>query len=362
MTPETTPSRRDLPYPNKVRRQISAPCAARILALAVVALTVTHLVTPLPVAAAPQGCAPPPPTIVDLHMARPYDDVAGTTANDALKARHAAEAAPLKAFLTAVTRSADDAMRARSRTPTLPAGYRAACGLSWIAAWARGGALLGRMATKQAEYERKWDMTGIALAYLKLRSFASKSERAAIEPWLLQLANATRRFFDSPGHKRNNHWYWQGLGLGAVALATDTPAMWTEAHAIYRDALADIADDGTLPHEIARGRRALHYHVFAATPLVVLAELAARRGEDWYAEAGGRLHRLVETTRAGLADPRSFSARAGVPQEHRVSPGSGWMQLYDARFAERSREAPHGDALVSRPGHRWLGGDVRLLP
>jgi len=48
----------------------------------------------------------------------------------------------------------------------------------------------------------------------------------------------------------------------------------------YKDGIDEIAADGTLPLEMGRGQRALHYHLFALAPLVTMAELAAANGED----------------------------------------------------------------------------------
>lgn len=297
-----------------------------------------------------QACPLPPAAIRDLDMARPYSDVVGSVASAELQARHADEAAPLKDYLTHVTRDADRAAAERDSTA-------AQCALAWLDAWARGGALLGDMRSKQAEYERKWDTGGFAIAYLKVRGAASQQQRVAIEPWLKSLAAASRRFFDDPGHKRNNHWYWLGLGLGAVGSATGDDELWSAAHAIYRDALADVAADGTLPLELARGTRALHYNAFALMPLVTLAELAAVRGEDWWGERGGALHRLVALTLAGLDDPATFDRRAGLLQERPVNAHAGWIALYAARFPDRvPARLP-----ASKPSHRWLGGDVRNL-
>lgn len=295
-------------------------------------------------AAADAQCDSAPAPIVNLDLARPYSDSAGSQASDDLKNRHEAEAAPLKTWLAGVTKSADSARRAP-------------CATAWLVAWSRAGALLGNMKSKQAEYERKWTMTGAALAYLKLAPRVADQDRAAIEPWLKNLATASHDFAAAPGHKRNNHWYWLGLGLAAVGLATGDDSYWQKAHAIYRDGLADIAADGTLPMELARQTRALHYHDFALMPLVTLAELGALRGQDWYGEHDGALHRLVARTLAGLAEPSAFALLSGFEPEPPARPGTGWYALYAARFPGRVTNPVAG----AKPDHRWLGGDVLEL-
>lgn len=303
------------------------------------------------VSARAEDCPAIPPPAVDVTIERFYEDGAGSVVEPTRMEKHKAQMAPFVEFVGTVTKLADRAHRQRSSpSDTI------ACGLSWIEAWAKGGAYLGTMSSKQAEYQRKWDLAGTAIAYVKLRKWASAEQRAVIEPWLVKWADAARAFFDDKGVKRNNHWYWFGLAEAGVALATDDGKRWAAAKAIFEDALADIASDGTLPHELAREGRALYYHVFAVEPLVVMAEMAAAKGEDWYALRDGALHRLVKVTADGVRDPAAFDHLAGVAQQRPVKSGYGWANPYRDRFFDRMPEK------IDQPiGHRWLGGDVDVL-
>ena len=228
----------------------------------------------------------------------------------ALAAKRAA-VAPLHAFLDTVTRFADGAASGSDRRRSINAG----CALNWLGRWADADAYLGDMANKQAEAQRRWDLAGLALAYLKVRRFASPGERRSIEPWLRDIADRDRALFDDPGRQRNNHWYWLGLGHGSVGAATQSARHWAVARGVMKDAADHIAGDGLLSLELKRGQRALHYHAFAAQALVLLAEIAAAKGEDWYRFGDGALHRLVNVTATGLADPALFARRAGIVQE-----------------------------------------------
>jgi poly(beta-D-mannuronate) lyase len=296
-------------------------------------------------------CPEPPPAIRDFYAVRFYGDADGSVIDPELARRHKAAVAPLTAFLRQVTSDADKALRRND--PKM-----AACPLDWIASWAKDRALLGTMGTKQAEYQRKWDFTGLAMAYLKLSRHASPGQRATIQPWLIELADAATAFQTGKGRKRNNHLYWLGLGLAATGIAADSSRHWAAAREIMREAQQNIGKDGALPLELERGSRALHYHAFAVTPLVVMAELAARRGENWYDTEGGALHRLVAFTVRGLEDPAIVDARAGTVQERPPGTGAGWLTLYSARFSRLS-----DDRLPEvTPRHRWLGGDVEQLP
>ena len=90
---------------------------------------------------------------------------------------------------------------------------------------------------------------GVALAYVKLKPFATAEQRNVIEPWLQRFADAARAFFDDRERARNNHWYWLGLAAAAVGHATDSPRHWEMARDIMRDAARDIGTDGILQKE-----------------------------------------------------------------------------------------------------------------
>jgi poly(beta-D-mannuronate) lyase len=291
----------------------------------------------------------------DIDIPRFYADEAGTRIDPKQRALNAAAGKPLTEYLRFVTKEADRSLKSASPAKRMEA---ARCASSWIAAWAGGGAWLGRMETQQAEYQRKWDLAGVSLVYLKVKPFATAAERRVIEPWLDKFAIATRAFFDNPMRKRNNHWYWLGLALAGTAIAIDSDRHWSEARGIMQDAARDIRADGALPMELARGGRAAHYHAFAVMPLVVMAELGAARGEDWYGLRGGALHRLVALTVAGFAEPAMFERLAGTPQQPTAnSMGTGWLPLYRRRFPDRLRSP----LPEMRTSHRWTGGDVLLL-
>ncbi|MEQ1715968.1 MAG: alginate lyase family protein [Hyphomicrobium sp.] len=304
-------------------------------------------------AVAQDACPAAPPVVRDITLPRFYGDKDGSVIDPERDAAHKAAVAPLTAFVRAVTQDADKALR-RSKPEAQKA--LALCTLTWIATWAKGDAWLGTMATRQAEYQRKWDLAGVALAYLKLKPFATAEQRQVIEPWLKRFADVARTFFDDRERQRNNHWYWLGLGAAAVGMAAESPQHWEMAREIMRDAARDIGTDGTLKAEMTRKSRALLYHAFALTPLVVMAELAASRGEDWYGFEAGAVHRLAKLTIDGLNAPETFDACVGVAQERPVNGRAGWVQLYRARFPERVETAPD-----IPEGHRWIGGSAAVL-
>nr|WP_256515576.1 alginate lyase family protein [Alsobacter ponti] len=231
----------------------------------------------------------------------------------------------------------------------------AVCAGHWLAAWARGGAMLGTMSSRQAGYERKWRTAGIAVAYLKAREHVEAADRAVIEQWLDRLADAVEADYGRP-KSRNNHYYWAGFAAAAVGTATGSARHLGYASEAFNDGLSAIAADGTLPGEMARKVRALHYNAYALAPLVLMAELAALRGEDWYARHGGAIHRLAAAVRGGVHDPAGFARKAGVPTVEAPTGGVfAWRAFYAARFPAR-----WPDPLEGTLNYPWYGGDCGL--
>ncbi len=268
---------------------------------------------------------------------------------------------PLHDFSEGIARLADRWVEARPPQPEA-----ATCALAWLDAWAKKDAMLGQV-TNQGGYERKWTLCGIALAYLKIRdaSGLDLAAKARVEAWLGRLTAAVRRYYDGPpskgvSDKINNHLYWAALAVAAGAVATDDRAAFDLAMEKCRFALTQIAEDGTLPLELARGQRALHYHLFALTPLVMLAEIGKGNGLDLYVARDGALGRLVARVLAGIADPAGFEQRSGAAQEPETLSGwsMGWAEIWYARTRD-----PAVVPLLARlrpARNNWLGGNMTL--
>lgn len=307
------------------------------------------------VRAAKIHCPPPPAAVRHLDLPGYYKDKAKSVVDPTAQARRRAAVKPLKGYLNSVAKMADRAVLSQSLSRRSGYGH---CAVSWLRSWAEGGAYLGRMSSKQAEAQRKWDLAGLSLGYLKIRRYADPLDRKIIDPWLQTIADRARAVYEIPGKIRNNHWYWLGLGLGGVGLATDSRRHWSEAHRVMRDASKDISPEGFLPLELKRGKRALHYHTFSVMALVTLADLGRAKRQSWYELENDALHRLVKSTARALVDPSLIEGAAGIRQERPLKPRAGWPQLYELRFPGRSfpRNMP-----VAKPQHRWLGGNVLAL-
>ncbi len=292
--------------------------------------------------AARQACAceAPPPAVIDIDANSYYSDSHHSIVDPVRKARNEAAVKPVNDYLDAVARSAVAWQRTHQDAD-------ARCALTWFANWADRQAMLGTMTTEQSYYTRKWTLGGLALSYARVRDAASPDERRRIEAWLLALADATIRHSDAHKGVRNNHYYWEGLAVTATGAVTGDARCLAWGRKAFDDAMAQIRPDGVLPHELERAGRALHYHLYAAAPLVMMASM--------FDVQSPRLDRLVAFSLAGVGDPSTFAKLTGVEQEW--SGGvPGWFAIYQR----------HGGRVATPaklPAVNWdarMGGDRSL--
>lgn len=241
---------------------------------------------------------------------------------------------PVKAAGMTIVVAADDYREVGSR-------QAAQCAMSQIVAMAQDKSLSGRMSSSQAYYVQGWVVGAIAIAYLKVRDAgdATPQQVEVITTWLHSVGQQTKGYYDdhkkSGAGKGNNHLYWAGVELAAIGVAANNRIDFDWAMATYDNGVDQIRPDGTLPLEMARGGRALHYHLYALAPLVLLAEFGAANHLDLYGHANGAIHRLVNVSVTGLQDPAPFAKATGVKQEVPKIPSGdqiGWAPPYVRRF------------------------------
>ncbi len=276
--------------------------------------------------------------------------------------RRAKAVAPLSAMATGVARLGDRYLRAQPRDPRI-----GVCLARWLDSWAGAGAMLGT-ATSQGAYERKWTLSTLALNYALLGDapeIAAESRRR-IEAWLADLARATVPPYAAKRYsEQNNHLNWAALAALATAVASQDSVLFEWAIAATRGAIGNIDADGSLPHELRRASKAMHYHRFALEPLVLAAEIAAANGIDLYAERDGALHRLTAHTRAAMADPEIVARRVGVAQSFvggdAIRPSMyAFAEPYVARFRDPGYAAVLRQVRGKGLSSTWLGGDLTL--
>jgi poly(beta-D-mannuronate) lyase len=235
---------------------------------------------------------------------------------------------------------------ARAADAFLEKGSRAAalCLYSLLDAAAQAEAWTGKMPGFQGVYMQNWTLSGVAMAYLKVRpsGVGTPDQEAHIRRWFRLLGGRVREYFDAEMKRltpenENNHLYWAGLALSAEGIAANDSFGFQWGLAACRQGLRNIQPDGSLTAEMNRGQKAWHYHLYALGPLVMVAELGAANGMDLYAEERGALHRLADFCIGILQNPSLIEARAGAAQEVANPLGGlevGWAVPYSHRFPD----------------------------
>jgi poly(beta-D-mannuronate) lyase len=287
-------------------------------------------------------CADMPAFSETLDVDDYYIDDHHSVIDPAKKAAYDKGVEPVTQFGQGVTLAADAYI-----TKGSPAGP--ICAYALLTAAAKAKAWTGKMPHNQGVYVQHWLLSGAAMAYLKVRNSrtgkldpAKAEEDKLIQEWLAALASRVREYFDqhrseSAGDGLNNHLYWAGLGVAAEGIATDNRNAFQWGMDTYRTGIQQIQPDGTLPLEMARAGMALHYHLYAAGPLVLLAELGEANKIDLYAENNGAIHKLVKLASDGITNPRFFEQKTGVRQTIPIQISAteiGWAVPYVHRFPD----------------------------
>jgi poly(beta-D-mannuronate) lyase len=131
----------------------------------------------------------------------------------------------------------------------------------------------------------------------------------------------------------------------AVGALTGDDGAFALGLSTFRQALARMRPDGSLPAETARGARALWYQRQAIASLVAIAELAAMQGYDlWSLEVEGRsLHAAIRFLLDAIDDPARVLAYAA--ENRSPGPSADWRRQ-DLSFLERRGHGRHYMAWV----------------
>lgn len=282
-------------------------------------------------------CPSLPPLPKDIVASSFYSDSKHSVIDPARLAAYRAAQRPYMETMKEAENAADAYQQTGNRAA-------AACVLQILDKDAAASSMTGSMSTNQAHYVQNWTLGALAVSWLKVRMAnpgTPEQRRSAID-WMKLVAGQTRDYF-TMRHARgtndgtNNHYYWAGFAVMGAAVSSNDRALYDWALGTFSDAVSRIAADGTLPLEMGRGQRALHYHLFALGPIVMLAEFGEANGENLYAARDHAVERLANRAIAGLENNSYFSEKAGVPQDTPAPTGLDsndiiWMVPYLRRF------------------------------
>jgi poly(beta-D-mannuronate) lyase len=241
----------------------------------------------------------------------------------------------------------------------------AACTLEWLTAAAKAKSFSGK-ANKTGVAVRQWGLATVSSAYIQIKDdpFLDKRRVKIVEAWLKGLAESVIEDYpyNSPLKSRhNNHLYWAAWSVTATSVALNNSDLLLWGVHQFKLAMLQINPDGTLPLELAREGKALHYHLFSIAPLVMIAETAAQNGINLYDFRQGYFHRLVDQSLKSLEDPSYLESVATKPQNMEGISASQvvWLEAYNLRYPSAI-----GDKWLSehRPlASRRVGGSTTLL-
>lgn len=284
---------------------------------------------------APYNCPAPPPFVSTVDVASYYTDSRASVIDQGKYDAFQKASEPSTHLSQYVALAADAYLAKGSRSA-------AACVYTLLNAAAKADAWAGKMPGFQGVYLQNWLLSAVAMSYLKVREsgVGTPEQDTAIQKWFAHLAVRVREYFDAEVKRmgsdgENNHIYWAGLAVAAEAIADNDDDAGGWALNAYKIGIDAIQPDGTLRAELNRGQMALHYHLYALGPLIMIAELAEVNGIDSYADDNGAIHRLVNFCADALEDPTILEKRTGVKQVvSQPYSGSdiGWAVPYVKRF------------------------------
>lgn len=282
-------------------------------------------------------CPALPPLPKDIVASSFYSDPKHSIIDPARLAAYNAARKPYQDTMRFAEKAADVYRQTANRGA-------AECVLQILDSEAAASSMTGAMSSNQAHYVQNWTLGALAVTWLKVRAAqpgTARQRQAAID-WMKLVAGQTRDYFTMRHAKgtndgTNNHYYWAGFAVMGAAVSSDDRALYGWARGTFDDAVSRVAPDGTLPLEMGRGQRALHYHLFALGPIVMLAEFGEANGEDLYAAQNHAVQHLADRTISGLKNNSYFSEKAGVTQDTPAPGGLDsddiiWMVPYLRRF------------------------------
>lgn len=301
-------------------------------------------------------CPVPPAPVVDILSQTYYKDSHHSIIDEEKHQKSREMVQPLRIFNNQIVRLAD-----RLRKFEDPNADQ--CLFTWLITWAKAGALHGD-ANYQGEFERKWNLSGIALAYLKIENLVrwTPDQKSEVVSWLQKVALRVRIDYDQKTERqsrRNNHIYWAGLSVMAAALSTGDKELYEWGLSKARLGIKDITAGGFLPEELDRARRARHYQSFALQALTMMAFISNENGTDLYALNDNALHRLAAKTIEGYLDSSVFERETSIQQEPIDPNDFQWTFAY--LFVNPNKLSLARFELNNSSFSPWLGGNLHEI-
>lgn len=237
---------------------------------------------------------------------------------------------PVNDFLNSISELSDQYVLTRSESVKR-------CSDEIIFKWAKAKSLMDVSYGTQARFIQQWAASTLAFSRMKLGPLKSPRHDSVVTEWMNEIAWSVNSFQKGDGgSRRQNHYYWSMLGIGAIGLATNDRDLLWRSEEMFNIAIGDIEPNGTIAAELKRGQRASLYHAFAAQPLAIHTMLRERCISQRDDETP-QLDKLLRLVRAEIAGSQVIDGIVGVRQTEVGK--QEWLMLWDAVQANSPQSA-----------------------
>lgn len=221
--------------------------------------------------------------------------------------------------------------------------YYAECLVRFLDKWAQEDALTNYYydpIEPQAWFATESMIFAAAMAYSVVRPEIEgmQEERKRIEAWLNDLAHQHAAIpGQSIGSCCNNHFYRRALYGTMVGVLTEDDELFRFGVSAIYSALHDLTEEGALPLEVSRGRRATHYQNYALLYLITNMQIISRQGYDIFdlEVEGNTIHDAVDFALEIFEDPAALGDMAPLEQYTGFLKDNqyfSWMEIYQTRY------------------------------
>ena len=276
-----------------------------------------------------------------------YTDKAGSVVNPVAQRRNEAAQAPINNMLLYVETALDAEQRRSPKTD---------CAFATIEDWAEGEAMTKRPQNFEGVVRRQDYVIGLGVIALKFARLGYLITPTMLR-WLRTLVNSVDGEYRR-NDLRNNLYAWAGVAAASYALVMPYPPAIDFEDEVWRTTVHQITANGFLPKELTRAHRALIYHQYAFSALLMLRQMRLALGESESVGDHAALQRLSVRISSSLCDPQPMAAASGATQEmpdqtaFRV-PDTFGDDLLDPNWAKCGITPPHYNDVS-------LGGQLDL--
>lgn len=262
---------------------------------------------PLILFAQPNGCSSIPP-VMYLNLGPIYKDARNSIPDTAMERRNTEQSDGVTKFMSYVEKGLED-IAVGGDTTMLSCAYRI------FGSWAEAQALTEQSQhyNLQGTVKVSQVLIGLDLIALKFRSIGYPLSKAMVS-WLHTLNNQNMYFFRHATN-RGNLYVWSGAAAALSALIDHDPESLQYQDYVWRDALSKINNDGTIDGEMARGQRALIYHMYSFSAMLVLRDAREALSYPHSDTSEIRIRLLANMIGRALCDPGGMSITAKATQE-----------------------------------------------